>query len=190
MATRVLAYFAGPRVVRHHKIFPTLTEREREILGHMARGRATPRSRPSSFLSQKTGAANHVSNIFSKLQVADRAEAIIRARDAGLVGPRHLSTGDTACPTWSSRKSVSNVGGGLFAGPCDQTARGGVSAAAAVAPPVRPEHLHECARLSRHVAVAHFPAARCDHHRRSVKMAPYRWRMHLIEFRTIEPTIR
>ncbi|HEY6406567.1 MAG TPA: LuxR C-terminal-related transcriptional regulator [Ktedonobacteraceae bacterium] len=27
---------------------------------------------------------NHVSNIFSKLQVAGRAEAIIRARDAGL----------------------------------------------------------------------------------------------------------
>ncbi len=60
-----------------------LTEREVEILGHMARGRTNAGIAAELFLSQKT-VANHVSNIFSKLQVADRAEAIIRARDAGL----------------------------------------------------------------------------------------------------------
>jgi DNA-binding NarL/FixJ family response regulator len=60
-----------------------LTEREREILTLIAQGKNNHAIARVLSLSPKT-VANHVSNIFSKLQVADRAEAIIRARDAGL----------------------------------------------------------------------------------------------------------
>lgn len=82
VAGRVLAYFAVPRreAPRH---FPELTEREREILHLLAQGKSNPAIARELSLSPKT-VANHVSNIFAKLQVADRAEAIIRARDAGL----------------------------------------------------------------------------------------------------------
>lgn len=82
VAKRVLAYFAAPRR-EAPQLFPTLTEREREILRHLARGKSNPAIATELFLSPKT-VANHLSNIFGKLQVADRAEAIIRARDAGL----------------------------------------------------------------------------------------------------------
>ena len=82
VAKRVLAYFAVPRRDAP-QLFPTLTEREREILRHLAQGKSNPAIATELFLSPKT-VANHLSNIFGKLQVADRAEAIIRARDAGL----------------------------------------------------------------------------------------------------------
>jgi DNA-binding NarL/FixJ family response regulator len=82
VAKRVLAYFAAPRR-EAPQLFPTLTEREREILRLLAQGKSNPGIAAELFLSPKT-VANHLSNIFGKLQVADRAEAIIRARDAGL----------------------------------------------------------------------------------------------------------
>ena len=63
--------------------FPELTEREREILDLIARGETNAEIVQRLVLSPHT-VRNHISNIFSKLQVADRAEAIIRARDAGL----------------------------------------------------------------------------------------------------------
>lgn len=63
--------------------FPELTEREREILGLMTEGRTNPEMADILVLSVKT-IRNHVSNICTKLQVADRAQAILRARDAGL----------------------------------------------------------------------------------------------------------
>ena len=83
VAARVLAYFAAPRPAAPPQVFPTLTQREREILTLIARGR------PNAAIARELGIApktvgNHVSNIFGKLQVADRAEAIIRAREAGL----------------------------------------------------------------------------------------------------------
>jgi DNA-binding NarL/FixJ family response regulator len=81
VAERVLAYFAAPRPAP--KVFPALTEREREILGLIAQGRSNPAIARELFLSPKT-VANYVSAIFAKLQVADRAEAMIRAREAGL----------------------------------------------------------------------------------------------------------
>jgi DNA-binding NarL/FixJ family response regulator len=83
VASRVLAYFAAPRPAAPPQAFPTLTEREREILNLIAAGRANPAIARQLSLSAKT-VGNYVSNIFGKLQVADRAEAIIRARDAGL----------------------------------------------------------------------------------------------------------
>jgi DNA-binding NarL/FixJ family response regulator len=81
VAERVLAYFAAPRPAP--KVFPSLTEREREILGLIAQGRPNPAIARTLSLSPKT-VANYVSAIFAKLQVADRAEAMIRAREAGL----------------------------------------------------------------------------------------------------------
>jgi DNA-binding NarL/FixJ family response regulator len=63
--------------------FPDLTAREREILGLIAQGLNNTVIADRLVISPKT-VGNHISNIFSKLQVADRAEAIVRARDAGL----------------------------------------------------------------------------------------------------------
>jgi DNA-binding NarL/FixJ family response regulator len=62
--------------------FPSLTEREVEVLDLVAAGCSNAEIADSLFLSQKT-ARNHVSNIFTKLGCS-RAEAIARGRDAGL----------------------------------------------------------------------------------------------------------
>jgi DNA-binding NarL/FixJ family response regulator len=83
VATRVLAYLTNGLPDAPPQSFPSLTEREREILNLMARGLTNPVIARTLSLSPKT-IANHVSNIFSKLQVADRVEAVIRAREAGL----------------------------------------------------------------------------------------------------------
>jgi DNA-binding NarL/FixJ family response regulator len=64
-------------------VLPELTEREREILDRIARGESNTDIAQRLVLSPHT-VRNHISNIFSKLQVADRAQAIIRAREAGL----------------------------------------------------------------------------------------------------------
>ena len=64
-------------------VFPELTEREREILDLIARGESNAAIAEQLSLSTKT-VSNHISNVFNKLQVADRAQAVIRARDAGL----------------------------------------------------------------------------------------------------------
>jgi DNA-binding NarL/FixJ family response regulator len=63
--------------------FPNLTTREREILELIARGRANSEIAQHLSLSAKT-VRNNVTNIFAKLQVADRSQAIVRAREAGL----------------------------------------------------------------------------------------------------------
>jgi DNA-binding NarL/FixJ family response regulator len=82
VAERVLAYFRSPHPASP-QVFPTLTEREREILNLIAQGHPNPAIAKQLSLSTKT-VGNYVSNIFTKLQVADRAQAIIRAREAGL----------------------------------------------------------------------------------------------------------
>ena len=82
LAARVLAYFAaGSAAVP--STFPQLTEREREVLELVAQGRSNAVIASRLRLSEKT-IRNNVSNILVKLQVADRAQAIVRARDAGL----------------------------------------------------------------------------------------------------------
>jgi DNA-binding NarL/FixJ family response regulator len=63
--------------------FPQLTAREREILELLAAGRSNGQIAAALYPSPKT-VRNNVSNVFAKLQVADRAEAIVRAREAGL----------------------------------------------------------------------------------------------------------
>jgi len=82
IANRVLSYFAM-RPPLPKTIFPSLTDRERVILELIAQGDTNRRIAEKLALSQKT-VSNYVSNIFNKLQVAGRAEAIIRARQAGL----------------------------------------------------------------------------------------------------------
>ncbi len=84
IASRLLAYFAAPDpAAAPPRAFPTLTEREREILRLIARGHPNPTIARELSLSAKT-VGNYVSNVFTKLQVADRAGAIIRAREVGL----------------------------------------------------------------------------------------------------------
>jgi len=83
IAQRMMRYFAGIKPVEPSDLFPELTDREREILSLIAQGRNNAEIAQRLTLSGKT-IRNHITNIFSKLQVADRAQAIIRARDAGL----------------------------------------------------------------------------------------------------------
>jgi DNA-binding NarL/FixJ family response regulator len=83
IAAQVLAFFASPRATRRGDPFPELTEREAEVLERIAAGHNNQRIARDLGLSEKT-VRNHVSSIFAKLRVADRAEAIVRAREAGL----------------------------------------------------------------------------------------------------------
>lgn len=83
IAQRLIDYFAQPRPSAPALAFPELTEREREILALIARRETNPAIARKLGITLKT-VQNHVSNIFNKLQVADRAEAILRARDAGM----------------------------------------------------------------------------------------------------------
>jgi DNA-binding NarL/FixJ family response regulator len=80
IARRLIDYFAAQRTAAP---FPELTEREREILNLIAAGNNNTTIANRLYLSTKT-VRNHVSNIFSKMQVTDRAQAIVRARKAGL----------------------------------------------------------------------------------------------------------
>jgi DNA-binding NarL/FixJ family response regulator len=82
IASRLIHYFSTLKQTTS-QIFPELTDREREVLILIAQGNTNTAIAEKLVLSPKT-VRNHVSTIFSKLQVASRAEAIIRARDAGL----------------------------------------------------------------------------------------------------------
>lgn len=83
IAQRMIHYFSALPQTASAIAFPDLTAREREILHLIAQGESNTAIAKRLVLSLKT-VQNHVSNIFSKLQVADRAQAIVRARDAGL----------------------------------------------------------------------------------------------------------
>lgn len=85
IAGRMMTYFSRLSQQRPAYAFPELTAREREILQLMARHQTNQEIATQLHLSPKT-VRNYTSNIFAKLQVADRAEAILRARDAGLGG--------------------------------------------------------------------------------------------------------
>ncbi len=80
VARRIRRFLApGPDVTP----FPELTAREREILDLLASGKSNAEIARALFLSQKT-VKNHLTSVFAKLQVADRAQAVVRARRAGL----------------------------------------------------------------------------------------------------------
>jgi DNA-binding NarL/FixJ family response regulator len=81
VARLVLGMAAGPQVAQ--PAFPELTSREREVLDLIGAGQRNAEIARRTSLAPKT-VANHISAIFAKLQVADRGEAIILARAAGL----------------------------------------------------------------------------------------------------------
>jgi DNA-binding NarL/FixJ family response regulator len=84
IARRLTQYFAAPgQEAVATRAFPELTEREHDILALIARGYTNTAIADRLYLSPKT-VRNYVSSIFAKLQVADRAGAIVRAREAGL----------------------------------------------------------------------------------------------------------
>jgi DNA-binding NarL/FixJ family response regulator len=83
VAARVIAHFASGAGAA--TAFPALTEREREVLDLVAAGKGNAAIAHDLMISLKT-VRNHVSNIFTKLQVSDRSAAVIKARKAGLGG--------------------------------------------------------------------------------------------------------
>jgi DNA-binding NarL/FixJ family response regulator len=83
IADRMVTYFRGVRAKPTADVFPELTDRERVVLGRIAEGLENAEIARELGLSVKT-VRNHASNIFAKLQVAHRAQAIILAREAGL----------------------------------------------------------------------------------------------------------
>ena len=83
MATRLQSFFRADRGRPATDPFPELTDREDEVLELIARGRSNTEIARRLEISDKT-VRNHVANIFNKLHVADRSQAIVRAREAGL----------------------------------------------------------------------------------------------------------
>ena len=82
IAARMVTFFTN-RPSQPRTLFSELTESEQEVLRLMARGLTNDKIAVQLAFSPKT-VRNYVSNIFDKLHVADRAQAIVRARDAGL----------------------------------------------------------------------------------------------------------
>ena len=87
VAERVMTFFAASGRIgqRAGRPFPELTEREVEVLELIARGLNNTEIARRLVVSDKT-VRNHVSSVFTKLHVADRAQAIVRARESGLGG--------------------------------------------------------------------------------------------------------
>jgi DNA-binding NarL/FixJ family response regulator len=83
IARRLVDFFSAPKAVSSEEALPELTARERDILGLIAQGHTNATIAARLFVSPHT-VRNHITHIFAKLQVADRAQAIIRAREAGL----------------------------------------------------------------------------------------------------------
>ena len=83
VTAKICAYFSALRNLPGSMSFPALTNREREILELIARGCDNKRIARNLVLSEKT-IRNHVTRLFRKLDVVDRASAAVRARDAGM----------------------------------------------------------------------------------------------------------
>ena len=88
IARRLINFFTNINPSQGERAFPELTDREHEVLNLIAGGLSNSDISHKLVISHKT-VRNHVSNIFSKLQIVDRAQAIIRARDAGMGTGEH-----------------------------------------------------------------------------------------------------
>ena len=83
IARRMIGFFDAAASAASATPFPDLTAREREILDLVARGWSNQQIAAQLGLSIKT-IRNHVSSVFTKIQVVDRAQAIVKAREAGI----------------------------------------------------------------------------------------------------------
>jgi DNA-binding NarL/FixJ family response regulator len=83
IARRLTSFFSAPPPPPPGEAFSELTSREREILDLIAQGHTNAKIARQLFVSPKT-VRNHISHIFTKLQIADRTQAILRAREAGM----------------------------------------------------------------------------------------------------------
>jgi DNA-binding NarL/FixJ family response regulator len=83
IATRLQSFFKADRARPATDPFPELTDREDEVLELIARGQSNAEIARQLQITDKT-VRNHVANVFNKLHVADRSQAIVRAREAGL----------------------------------------------------------------------------------------------------------
>ncbi|MFG2784743.1 LuxR C-terminal-related transcriptional regulator [Streptomyces prunicolor] len=83
VAPRVTQLLRSTGTAKNPEVLPQLTAREREVLDLAARGQANHRIARQLVLSEKT-VRNHISRILDKMRVSSRAEAVARARDAGL----------------------------------------------------------------------------------------------------------
>jgi DNA-binding NarL/FixJ family response regulator len=83
VAERIIGFFSTSKPAAPARTFPERTEREEEVLSLVAEGKSNQDISRQLFVSLKT-VRNHVSNILLKLQVTDRAQAVIRAREAGM----------------------------------------------------------------------------------------------------------
>jgi DNA-binding NarL/FixJ family response regulator len=83
IATRLVNFFSSAPADLSPQAFPDLTNREHEVLELIAQGLNNQAIASRLSISEKT-VRNHISNIFNKLQVVDRAQAIVKAREAGL----------------------------------------------------------------------------------------------------------
>lgn len=82
IANQMIRFFTSPSTRIPPDVFPDLSDRERETLGLLAQGKSPSQIASLLYLSPKT-VSNYISNIINKLQVADRTEAILRAKEAG-----------------------------------------------------------------------------------------------------------
>ena len=82
VAQRMLTFLSTAQPTADYP-FPQLTERERLILERLAAGRRTGEIATELFLARKT-VSNQLTSVFAKLGVADRAEAVVKARESGL----------------------------------------------------------------------------------------------------------
>ncbi len=83
IATRLTKFFNPPEDKARESAFPELTDRELEVLELVANNHNNHEIAEILHITIKT-VSNHISNIYNKLQVADRSQAIYKARDAGL----------------------------------------------------------------------------------------------------------
>jgi DNA-binding NarL/FixJ family response regulator len=82
VATKVLAELSRLRAVPREPRVDPFTEREREVLALLVRGASNKEIAAALFVSEGT-VKNHVTALFAKLEVSDRTQAALKARDLG-----------------------------------------------------------------------------------------------------------